>query len=307
MKTILLIRDFLGPTGGHIKVFHYLQYMHQSGLVRPQIYLTPTSVRDHSNFFLTNPDLLVESVGGHDLLFLGGVDWPTANALGLLQTNVPIIGLLQNVRHAEPNDGYPPYHHYRATRICNSREVADAIRRLGEPNGPLYVIPSAFAPLTHLRVDPSQRNVDVFIAGFKDPVLAEIVGSRLTNAGVTVDLITKYVPFDDYHRRMAQARVAILFMYRQEGSPLPPLAAMGLGVAVVCPDTPGIHDYCRHDETALLPDREAGALVEATRRLLADSALYARLCANGSRIAEYHTLERERSEFIPILSDLLAS
>jgi glycosyltransferase involved in cell wall biosynthesis len=307
MKKVLIIRDFGGPTGGHLKVFHYLQYMHQSGLVRPQIYLTPTSVRDQSNFFLTYPELLVDQVGGHDLLFLGGVDWPTAEALDLLRCNVPIIGLIQNVCHAEPDDRYRPYNRYRATRICNGQEVANAIRSLGDPNGPMHVIPSAFALLTHLRVDVSRRRVDVFIAAFKDPALGEAIGARLVRAGITVDVLTTYTRSDIYHARMARARVAILLTYRQEGSPLPALAAMGLDVAVVCPDTPGIHDYCRDHETALLPDRSADALAGAAERLLTDSGLYALLRAAGRGVAERHTLERERSAFLPILSGLLGS
>ena len=301
MKKMLFIRGFHGPTGGHVKVFHYLQYVLHSGLARPQLYLTPSSLRDESNIFLAYPELIVDQVGGNDILFLGGVDWPAAEGLGLLGSDVPIIALLQNVFHANPDDQYPRYNHHRAIRICNSQEIADAIRSLGEPNGPMHVISAAFPSLTSMRLDWSRRTVDVFIAGFKTPPLAEAVASRLANAGVSVDVTTHQIPSNDYHRRMAASRVAIMLTYRQEGSPLPPLAAMSLDVAVVCPETPGIHDYCRAEETALLPDRDADALAGAAQRLLADSALSARLRANGRRIVEIHTLDREYALFLPIL------
>jgi glycosyltransferase involved in cell wall biosynthesis len=104
---------------------------------------------------------------------------------------------------------------------------------------------------------------------------------------------------------LAQARVAIVLTHSLEGSPLPALAAMGLDVAVVYPDTPGIHDYCRNEQSALLTERDADALTKAARRLLTDRALCARLRENGRRIAEYHTLERERADFISILAGLI--
>jgi len=305
MKKVLFIRNFAGPTGGHVKVYHYLQYVLKSGVAQPQLYLTPTSLRDESNFFLTYPDLIVDRVGDQDVLFLGGVDWPIADALGLLASERPIISLLQNVYHANADDPYRRYHHHRATRICNSHEVADAIRSLGTPDGPMHVISSAFPLLDSLRLNWSQRTMDVFLAGFKNPPLADAVASRLASTGVAVDVTTKQIPSDEYHRRMARARVAIVLTLPQEGSPLPPLAAMGLDVAVVCPETPGIHDYCRSGETALLPERDADALATAARRLLTDGALSTHLRANGRRLAERRTLENEYAQFRPILYQVL--
>jgi hypothetical protein len=302
MRTVLLIRDFTFPSGGHLKVFHYLEHMLGSGMAKPRVYLTPSSLRSDSNFFLSYPELIVDRIIDHDLLFLGGVDWPTADALGLLRPGIPIISILQNVRHANPDDPYRPYCHCRATRIFGSQEVADAILSLGEPNGPVYVIQSAFTPLSHLRLDASERAIDVFVDGFKNPSLAKGIGARLAADGVVIDVLTQHAASEEYHRRMAQARLAIILTSEQEGSPLPALAAMGLDVAVVCPDTPGIHDYCRAGETALLTTRDADALARAARCLLEDGTLCARLRANGRKIAEYHTLDRERSLFLPILA-----
>jgi glycosyltransferase involved in cell wall biosynthesis len=305
MKTVLLIRDFGFPTGGHLKVFHYMKYMLGSGLVRPLVYLTPSSLRDQSNFFLRYPEIVVDRITDYDLLFLGGVDWPTADALGLLRPEREIIAILQSVRHANPDDPYRPYCLHRATRIFGSHEVADAIRSLGPPNGPAHVIQSAFPCLGHIRLDPTRRSIDVFVDGFKNAALAERIGSELTASGVTTDVLTQYATSGEYHRRMAQAQVVIIVTFSQEGSSLPALAAMGLDVAVVCPDTPGIHDYCRAGETALLTERDPSALAEAARHLLADAGLCARLRANGRKIAEYYTLEWERARFLPILAQAL--
>jgi glycosyltransferase involved in cell wall biosynthesis len=305
MKTVLFLRHFEGPTGGHVKVYHYLQHVLHSGAAQPRLYLTPSSVRESSNFFLQFPDFIVETVGCHDALFLGGVDWPTAEGLDLLERKIPIIALLQNVCHANTDDPYRRYNHVRASRICNGQEVADAILSLGEPNGPLHVITAAFPLLDFLRVEWSQRTTDVFIAGYKNPHLAEATATRLASAGITVDLTIRQIPSKEYHSRMARARVAITLLYRQEGSPLPPLAAMGLGVAVVCTETVGIHDICRADETALLPPHDADALADAARRLLDDQELCARLRANARKLAELHTLEREFALFLPILHQAL--
>jgi hypothetical protein len=74
MKTVLLIRDFRSFTGGHLKIFHYMQHILNSGFAQPKVLLTPNSRRDASNPFLAYPDLIVDEPVPHDLLFLGGRD-----------------------------------------------------------------------------------------------------------------------------------------------------------------------------------------------------------------------------------------
>jgi glycosyltransferase involved in cell wall biosynthesis len=268
------------------------------------MYLTPHSVSD-GNIFLALREHLVERPCEHDLLFVDGMDWRTVDQFGLRRDRVPVINLVQNTRHANPGDPRRAWLGRRATRVCVSQEVADAILATGEVNGPVHVIPNGLAPLDALRLDPSARSVDVFIGGLKDPPLARELAAQLAPRGISVDLACELIPRQAYLSRMAQARVAVLLTIDYEGSFLPALEAMALEVAVVCPDTPGIHGYCRPSETALLTARRADALAASALGLLREPALAARLRANGRSLAARHTLERERAAFLEVLAGVL--
>jgi hypothetical protein len=305
VKRVLFIRDFRSFTGGHLKVFHYFEHVRNSGFAQPKVLLTPASLRDRSNVFLKYPDLVLDTPERHDLLFLGGVDWPVADALGLLRSHTSIVNLLQGTMHGNPDDPSRPWLSHFATRICGSEEITQAIVATKLANGPVYTITHGLDALDHLRVHPSERTIDVVVAGLKDAELARKVGVGLEAAGVTFDVLTNHLSRNEYLDRIRQARVAVLLPLRQEGSFILSLEAMALDVAVVCPSVPGVHSFCHHEKTALLPERDADALVGAALWLLADRELSSRLRANGREMVGAFTLERERAAFLPILAQAL--
>lgn len=305
MKKVLLIRNYEGFTGGHLKVLHYMEHIRSSGFAMPRVLLTPNSIRDRSNIFLAYPDLVVDEPVPHELLFLGGQDWRTAAALGLLRADVPIVNLIQGTHHGNPDSPLRPWLRHFATRICVGEEIKRAITKTGEVNGPVHTIINGIEPLDDLRLPRSARTVDIFISGVKDPVLARSVCGLLANTGLAVEVQTEACGRSEFLGKLRSAKATVLLPFLQEGCHLPPLKAMALDVAVVCSDTPGVHDYCRPNETALLTDRSAESLTEAALRLLTDEDLSARLRSNGLAMAQYYTLERERAAFLPILAQAL--
>jgi len=304
-KKVLFIRNFRSFTGGHLKVFHYFEHVLSSGFARPKVLLAPESLRDGSNVFLKYPDLVVDAPEPHDLLFLGGMDWPAADALGLLRSHTPIMNLLQGTRHANPGDSARPWLSHFATRICGSEEIAQAIVATNLANGPIHTITHGIDSLEHLRLRPDERTIDVVVAGFKDAKLAGKIGAGLQAAGVSFEVLTNYLSRNDYLDRIRQARVAVLLPRKQEGSFILSLEAMALDVAVVCPSVPGVQSFCHHEKTALLTERDADALVRAALRLLADRELYSRLRVNGREVAGTFTLQREQAAFLPLLAQAL--
>ena len=271
----------------------------------PRVLLTSNSIRDRSNIFLAYPDLVVDIPVPHDLLFLAGMDWSIAAALGLLRPEIPILGFIQNTRHANIGGGLRGWLGHFATRVCVGEEVSQAILETGEVSGPVYTITNGIESLDDLRLSRSSRTTDILISGCKDPVLARTVGVQLANSGLCVEVLTDHCPRAEFLGRIRLAKVAILIPQPQEGAFLPLLEAMALDVAVVCPETPGIHGYCHHNKTAILPERSAEALARAARELLADEKLSERLRSNGLAMARYYTLERERAAFLPILAHML--
>jgi hypothetical protein len=269
------------------------------------VLLTQASRRDRSNPFLKYPDLVLDMPDQHDLLFLGGVDWPTADALGLLRHGAPIINLLQGTTHGNPDDPSRPWLSHFATRICCSDDILEAITNTGLANGPIHKIVHGIDPLDHLRLPESERQTAVVIAGLKDSNLARKIGVARQLQGVNVDVLTAQLPRDEYLDRIRKARVAVLLPLSQEGSFILALEAMALDVAVVSVSVPGVHCFCCNNETALLLDRDTDALAQAAFRLLADEELRSNLRRNGRELAAHFTLERECANFLPILSRAL--
>ena len=306
MKTVLFIRHYLGLSGGHLKILHYVEHVQASTFAKPRILMAAGSVRDDSNIFLRYPDLVVDAPVAHDLLVLDGLDWPIAQELGLLDTGVPILNFIQGRRHAMPDNPRFQWLDRPATRVCVGQEVAELILSTGKVNGPVHVITNGIDPLDHICRPFSHRTRDVLVAGIKDPTLALAVEAMLSGLGIEAEALTDLLPREEYLARVAESKIAILLPRAYgEGSYLPALEAMTLDVAVVCPDTPGIHSYCHRDVTALLPPRNVDALAGAARRILEDEDLSARLRANGRLMAGRHTLERERLAFLPILAGVL--
>jgi hypothetical protein len=233
------------------------------------------------------------------------MDWSIAAALGLLRSDVPILGFIQNTRHANRGSELRGWLKRFATRVCVGEEVTRAVLRTGEVSGPIYTITNGIESLEELRLSRSARTTDILVSGCKDPALARAIGTQLANAGLRVEILTDYCSRVVFLNKIKLANVAVLIPQPQEGAFLPSLEAMALDVAVVCPDTPGIHGYCRHDETAILPERSANALANAARKLLVDKDLSDRLRLNGLAMAQYYTLERERAAFLPILAQML--
>jgi glycosyltransferase involved in cell wall biosynthesis len=95
-------------------------------------------------------------------------------------------------------------------------------------------------------------------------------------------------PQDVLARHMREASVYV-GTSRYESFPLPPLEAMASGTPVVSTDNKGVLAYARDGENCLLaPVDDVEGLLAATRRVLDDEVLSARLAEGGLRTARAH-------------------
>lgn len=305
MKTVLFLRNYLVFSGGHLKLLHYMQHTAASGFAQPRLWLSPASVRDSSNIFLEFAECIVSEPCQHDLLFLGGMDWPAADSLGLLRSGTPIVNLMQATAHGNPDDPFRPWLSHPATRIFVGPEIAQAVMATGLVCGPTHTITVGLEPIGLPSIEYSARTVDVFVSGLKAPDLAQQVSAKLREWGIAVDLLIDRLPRIEFLDRLRRAKAAVLIPLPQEGCYLPSWEAMAFDVAVVCTDTPGVHSYCRDRETALLVDRDPNALAQAARRLLFDKALRNGLLSNGRRVVSEFSLDQERRAFLPLLARAL--
>src|SRR5690606_18665758 len=209
---------------------------------------------------------------------VGGLDWRAVPAG--LEDIMPVVNLVQHVRHADPALPLRQFLRRRATRICVSQPVADAILATGEVNGDVVVVPAA------LDIDPAivagqGPRSGIFIDALKAPALGAALSARLADAGMQATLSDARMPRARYLEALAAAGVAVLLPNPTEGFYLPALEAMALGCAVVTPPCVGSDEYARHGHNCLMPAPEPEALLQALNRLRDDPRLSGELRDDG--------------------------
>ena len=302
---ILFHRDFLEYTGGHGKVWDYFRHAIALGW-DARVFLTPRSLRGDANPWSQMPSRVENEFRpeGADILFLAGMDWA---ALEDPRTpGVPVINLVQHVRHAWEDYPLRQFLKAPAHRICVSGPVADAIKATGEVNGPVSVIPAALDFPVAAREGLAGSEAPVVIAGMKQPVLARELAEALQRRDIAAELMTEWMPRSRYLERVAAARVAVMLPHLREGFYLPALEAMALGVPVVTLDCIGSREYQRPGENCLVADPDVASLEASVGQALEPGTALL-LVEHGRATAMAYTLEREREAFGAILDSISRS
>lgn len=299
---ILFHRDFHEYTGGHGKIWDYFNHAIALGL-DARVYLTPDSLRDSSNPWLSLPERIEPTWQPEkaDMLFLGGMDWAALPA-SFDARAVPVINLVQHVRHADPGSPLRSFLSRPAWRICVSRAVAGAIVTTGEVAGAVRVIPAALN-LPSIVPATSAARQEVFIGAFKNPELGQALDALLQAQGFAVRLSTGWLPRQDFLEELANAHTAVLLPHPTEGFFLPGLEAMALDCAVVMPYCEGNSEYAVDVFNCLMPASTPQALSIAVAQMQ-DGQLHARLRRTGMQTAARHTLRGEREAFAGMLTEM---
>jgi glycosyltransferase involved in cell wall biosynthesis len=298
----MFYRDFRFLTGGHLKVWHYFGHVRASSEYTARIRFSRSSVMDDSNPWSSVPETMARRLDRPDVYFVAGLDW-RALPPAWRRRKVPVINLIQHVRHAEDCDPRRPYLRNPAVRVCVSEEVASAVAATGEVRGPLLTIPNAI-DVQGVEVPAAGRDLDVLIAGLKQPDLARSISAELPS-NLKTRVLTERVPHREFLTLLASARVVVLLPGRTEGFFLPALEAMALGALVVCPDCVGNRSFCIDGVTAWMPAFRAAEIVAATHQALStDSSRAASVHQAATAMADRHSLESERRAFYDILDRL---
>lgn len=297
-RTLLFHRRFLGYSGGHGKVRDYFGHVLARADWTPEVFFS-TGLSHDQNPWSDVPERIANEwrPDQANTLFLGGLDW---RGYPEDRPGLPVINLIQHVRHADPESDAYPFLSRRAIRICVSQPVADAILATGRVNGPLEVIEAALT-MPAVVLPPTRRGV--FIDALKQPELGRQLADALQAAAYRVDLNLIHTPRAEYLQRLAAAEVAVLLPNVTEGFYLPALEAMALGCATVVPDCIGNRAYLEPGRNALVPAMTRDALLAAVAAL-DDPTLRQRLIDAGPATVARFDLSRERERFHAILDNL---
>jgi glycosyltransferase involved in cell wall biosynthesis len=305
MKTVLFHRNYQRFQGGHLKVFHYFEHVRSSSSYDARIRFSSNSVWDASNPWSALRETVIgadESVPP-DVLFLAGMDWQSLEPEGRAASPVPIVNLVQALRHADETNPLREFLAHPAIRICVSAEIQEALESLGSVEGPIFTVPIGvdLERLPPLR-PREERDIDCVVLAVKDRPLGRPVARRLKAAGYRVLLVDRPIPRNELLEAMARARVTVHLPRALEGAYLPALESMALDTLVVCPDCVGNRSFCRDGDTCLVPVRGEQPIVEsALSALTASEHELAPMLARARRESMGRTLAVERARFLEIL------
>jgi hypothetical protein len=307
LRTVLFFRSYKEFHGGHLKVWNYFNHVLASPLFEPRVWFSDQTTLAGDNPWRDSQHLIVDKEHPirPDVYFVGGANWRRLDRYPFADPSIPVINLIQHVRHADPELRLAKFLQRKAIRICVSSEVADELRATGLTNGPLIVIPNAIDVPDLPAINGTQRQVDVLIAAGKEPELGSQVAARLARDGRVADVLLERISRPDFLARIRAARTTVFLPHLTEGFFLPALEGMALGTLVVCPDCIGNRSFCLPGHNAFRPEYTVDDIVRDAESALALSPDEARqLRDNAIQTAAEHTLSREREAFLGVLHNI---
>lgn len=307
-RSVLFYRDLRHFTGGHLKVWHYYRHLKGSEGFDPRIFFSDKTIWDENNPWLKE-EKAIEKIWDPqkaEVLFLAGVDWLMLDQYGFPPHKIPIVNLIQGMRHADPNDIRYGFLSRKAIRIGVSGQITDALSKTGKVNGPLFTIPNAIDLDQLPRIlDWNDRNIHVLVCGLKNQALARQLAILLSQMGITVETQLDYLPRYIFLEKISKTRIVVLLPLEREGFYLPALEAMALGAIVICPDCAGNRSFCSDGVNCFMPNYTLEEIAKATTRARYFNMIDRQIMiANARKTVSKHDLAIEKSEFIKIMQNL---
>lgn len=302
MKRLLFIRNFKRPTGGNVSLRDYFFHALAYPRLDTRLYFPPGSSHAESDLWNDLPrdrTVVAPDWQSFDFVFVNGKDWRLIPAG---ESSFQVIHLVQHLGYADDPE-LRSYLKRPAFRICLSSAAQQSIAPYAV--GPTCVIPSGVD--TELFYNDSTRQPgSVLVWGGKSPDLAQAIAGSLSARGVSVDVVTDWLPRANFAARLRTADVFVGLTLSQEGFYRPALEAMACGCAVVCSDALGNRAHCLQGMTCLQPAyADTEAHVNAILQLLTDNDLHERLRLNGALLSRRFDLAIERARLHAVFDDLI--
>ncbi|MGD1865601.1 MAG: glycosyltransferase [Phormidesmis sp.] len=310
-KVIQFYRNFREFTGGHLKHWHYFNHVYYSATYLPYIYFgadtvwNPKNPWRHLNGAASHKSAFSQPLKKPDVLFIEGVsDWPVMQAAYTYLSQIPIINLIQHVRHGDPADPRYAFLTQRAIRICVSKAVESALTETHRVNGPLITIPCG-VELANLPAPLTNKPIEICIAALKNPELGQRLRQRLERDGHQVVLLAGRMARSHFLNAINQAKITLFLPWQTEGFYLPALEGMALNTLVVCPDCQDNREFCQDGENCWNPAYEGTKILSALNQALAMSdEKRHQMLQQGQQTAKRYSLRAERRAFLNVLENL---
>lgn len=307
-QTLLFYRDYRVFSGGHLKVWHYYEHALRSELYKPQIYFSSKSIWDQTNPWLDERSTVLAAWRPEkaSALFIGGMDWHQIDRRMAADKQIPIINLIQHVRHATPTDPRYEFLKHKAVRLCVSQEVHDALAATGIVNGPLIVQPNCL-DLSRMPFskEKNDRKIDLLVVGIKQQSMARRLADDLRRSDLRIEVLVRPVERSRFLQLLVDAKTTVFLPHETEGFYLPALEGMAAGTFVVCPDCIGNRTFCLDRINCYRPSHDYAEILSAAKRALKlDATERNNLVDGGIRTSQLYDLPVEREKFLEILHNI---
>ncbi len=307
MKKVLFYRmfnAFKSYTGGHQKLYDYYKHLSMHDHFDVDIVFSEQTLWDKSNPWMGEYKHIVKSetinVKDYDLLFVEGTDWMDIEKG--IEEKIPIINLIQAVRHADPDNIRYKFLNRKSIRIAVSKEVASAIKNTNKVSGPIYTIENGHK-MPNIK---KKKQYDIYILGKKNPKLANILNSEFENLGYKVLCTEKNIYRETVFSNMASAQISIVLpnQTENEGFFLPALESMKYSNITIVPDCVGNRSFCFDKKNCLMPNYTKEDIVNTTIEainILKNNLLLEEYKKHAKITVDKHSLKNERDAFYNIL------
>jgi len=308
MKKVLFYRvfnAFKGYTGGHQKLYDYYKHLSIHDSFDVDIVFSEETLWDKSNPWMGEYKHIIKSeninINDYDLLFVEGTDW--MNIENGVEEKIPVINLIQAVRHADPDNIRYKFLTRKAIRIAVSNEVASAIQNTNKVLGPIYTIENGHK----MPNITSTKQYDIYILGKKNPKLANILHSEFEKLKYKVLCTEKNIYRETVFSNMASAHISIVLPNptENEGFFLPALESMKYSNLTIVPDCVGNRSFCFNKKNCLMPNYTKEDIINTTNEaisILKDISLLEEYKKHAKITVDKHSLKNERDAFYNILS-----
>jgi glycosyltransferase involved in cell wall biosynthesis len=308
IRTVYFYRKYNRFTGGHLKVWDYFNHTQKKPGFMPYLYLAKCE-EDLNNTLWTNLNQnLLQKWNPYDadVLFLAGMDWYSLPEPNRKNWSKPVINLIQSVRHALPETPLYDCLSNHAIRICVSPEVANSILATGKVNGPVFIIPNGIDYSFIKKIGQfATKDVDLLIAGLKDPIMANALRIRLGDLPISIQSLTVLIPRTDFLRFMANSKIVVFLPTTTEGFYLPAIEGMAVGAFVICPDCIGNRSFCFDLHNCRMPVYSVDKIFETiVDTLKMNDFEFNKIKENANKTAINHSLEQEQTAYHSILQQL---
>jgi glycosyltransferase involved in cell wall biosynthesis len=305
VRTVLFYTSFHKFTGAYLKVWDYFNHVLSSPGHSALVSLAEPIVWDETNPWGQARDRIVpgDRQVEADIAFHSGMSWLQVEPDERDHPSVPVINLIQHVRHADPDNPRYRFLSHRAIRICVAPEVAEAIAATGLTRGPIVTIPDAIDFELVASASRAQRDIDILVVAVKEPELGARMSERLARRGRRIELVQRLLPRSEFIDRLGRSKVTLFLPNRKEGEGfyLPALEGMAAGTVVVCPDCIANRSFCLPGVNCFRPDYDDEQLLEATEAALAEHDALGSMRESALSTAREHDLPREREAFLDVL------